>query len=364
MLNLKNRKKEVVPDLVREGFEVCDRLLNMSYDDENREEVHQKLCDINRRICNEIYAYNRASISVKDSINGYCKYIIVFQIINYLTRPEADEASVRRACRGYNIFYDQFLNRKPGKDYSVLRFRVRALDKRNFRLRFALRQAIVIMPCLAFAYITKLPNIYWLPISVFFMMIPFSDQTLQRVKQRVLGTVGGICICMILFTIFKSFTARVVIMTIANFMIYGAGSYGATVAYITCSALALQSIDAVVPIVLGQRLMYTLIGAVIALLANRFIFPVRSTKQIDYLVELLADIRQKISNLYADETVSVRDRRKQTDQYIVKSYLLTERIKALASQSQFEDYDIDQVKKVHIFELADFMPRHMIDLIL
>lgn len=62
-------------------------------------------------------------------------------------------------------------------------------------------------------------------------------------------------------------------MTVANFMIYAADGYGPMVAFITCSALALQSIDSSVPIVLLQRLFYTLAVQELHLLANKYIFP-------------------------------------------------------------------------------------------
>ena len=137
----------------------------------------------------------------------------------------------------------------------------------------------MLTPCLVLAYLWQTDNIYWLVISVFFMMIPFTEYTMQRVRQRVFGTMAGIVLSFILFTIFPDFTSRVVIMTVANFLIYAADGYGPTVAFITCSALALQSIDSNIPVVLTQRLIYTLLGGGIALLSNRYVFPIRLQKQ-------------------------------------------------------------------------------------
>ena len=105
---------------------------------------------------------------------------------------------------------------EPCTDYRRLNFRIRKPDIRNLRFRFALRQVIVLTPCLVLAYLWQTNNIYWLVISVFFMMIPFTEYTMQRVRQRVFGTMAGIVLSFILFTIFPDFTSRVVIMTTAD----------------------------------------------------------------------------------------------------------------------------------------------------
>ena len=165
---------------------------------------------------------------------------LVFQIINYLT-DHAQEDNNQQTARGiYEKFYVQFQEIEPATDYRRLNFRIRKPDIRNLRFRFALRQVIVLTPCLVLAYLWQTNNIYWLVISVFFMMIPFTEYTMQRVRQRVFGTMAGIVLSFILFTVFPDFTSRVVIMTAANFLIYAADGYGPTVAFITCSALALQ----------------------------------------------------------------------------------------------------------------------------
>lgn len=230
------------------------------------------------------------------------------------------------------------------------------------RLRFALRQVIVLTPCLVLSYLWQTNNIYWLVISVFFMMIPFTEHTAQRVRQRVFGTMAGIVLCFIFFTIFPDFGSRVVIMTVANFLIYAADGYGPTVAFITCSALALQSIDSSVPIVLGQRLVYTLLGGGIALLSNRYIFPVRMAKQMQYLFELLRSLREQLTVLGENTTPGDDSRRHQMDQLIIKSYLLSTRAEDLQESlpkmqkiSGFED-----ARKRHMGFLAAYLARYMI----
>ena len=146
-----------------------------------------------------------------------------------------------------------------------------------------------------------------------------------------IGSCIPFVICLGLFSLFPGFPARVAIMTLANFLIYGANGYGPTVAYITCSALALQSIDTAVVPVLLERLLYTAVGGGIALLANHFIFPIRLKNQCSYLAEMTASIREEITDLLAHTTPGDEERRFQIDQRIVKSYLIFKRLENMYS---------------------------------
>ncbi|WP_294786744.1 FUSC family protein [uncultured Eubacterium sp.] len=323
--------------------------------------LHKQLCEINQKCSKEIYSANRATLRMKGKTNWYCRFVLVFQILNYLTDHAEEEDNRLNALNIYRKFKAQFQEIEPTSDYRRLNFRVRKPDIRNMRLRFALRQVIVLTPCLVISYLWQSNNIYWLVISVFFMMIPFTEHTVQRVRQRVFGTMAGIVLCFIFFTVFPDFGSRVVIMTVANFMIYAADGYGPTVAFITCSALALQSIDSSIPIVLGQRLIYTLLGGGIALLSNRCVFPVRVTKQMQYLFDMLRSLREQLTVLGENTTPGDDYRRHQMDQLIIKSYLLSNRVEDLQESlpeiqkfSGFED-----ARKRHMGFLAAYLAQYM-----
>lgn len=364
LLSKINKNPNPLRNLLAKGFENCKRQISLCDNGSNEEigSLHHELCDINRRCSEEIYSYNRASIFIKGKTNWYCRFILVFQIINYLTLNRRQDDYPQKAKKLFEYFKNMFVTYEPGADYHRLNFRIRRPDIRNFRLRFALRQIVTLTPCLVFAWSSGLQNAYWLVISVFFMMIPFSENTMQRVRQRVLGTIAGILICLVLFLLFQDFKARVVIMTIANFLIYGANGYGPTVAYITCSALALQTINTFVPLVLTQRLIYTLAGAVIALIANRWIFPIRIKKQIPYLMELIRSIRKELVELAENTLPGDEVRRKKIDQGIIKSYMLFKRLEtlheSLPEEEQLVDYE--NFCKKHMTFLAEYFSKYML----
>ena len=57
----------------------------------------------------EIYSSNRAALRHKGKINWYCRFVLVFQVINYLTNHPEQEGNLARAEEIYAKFYPQFL---------------------------------------------------------------------------------------------------------------------------------------------------------------------------------------------------------------------------------------------------------------
>lgn len=362
--------KDPIADNIRHGLSICGALLS-AYQYHNTtklDTLHQELITINKKICDEIYHYNRSTLRVTGKINWYCRYVALFQVINYFTTQDFDAEDFRTISDILHRFSRQFAIHKPTADYKQLHFRNQKPSIRSFRFRFAMRLVIVMTPCMAFSSISGLENSFWLAISVFFMMIPISDYTSQRIKQRVLGTCCGIIICFVLFSIFTQFPGRVALMTLANFMIYASTNYAMMVTYITCSALAIQSIDAAVSVVLLQRLIYTAVGAVIAFLANKYIFQIRTRKEMVILIERLDDIRNQLVKV-SDKTYPDPDERQHyTDELVIKAYMLMKRLQTYAGTLNETDKDASQdnnsfkvYEQKYMEFMAAYLKEHLLD---
>lgn len=134
LLSRKENTQKRLTGLIQEGFEICRQLLDLTDKDgdasslaeniENLLPVHKKLCEINQKCSMEIYSYNRATLRHKGKINWYCRFILVFQVINYLTSHPEQEENLACAEEIYTKFYPQFLTTEPTADYCKLTFRV------------------------------------------------------------------------------------------------------------------------------------------------------------------------------------------------------------------------------------------------
>ena len=241
-------------------------------------------------------------------VNYYTRFIVLFQAINYLTHsenPGPDNPNLPKAEALLEKFRNMLQNEKPSKTYWNFRFRSGKIDVWDFRFRFAMRQVLVMVPCMLFATVSGLPNISWLPFSLFFMLIPSTDDTPALVRRRFFGSFFGIAGCLVLFAIFPSLTARLIMTAIFSFLIYSADSYIASVAYVTCATLAMQTLSMDPLTAMWQCLLYTVIGAVIALLANHFLFPIDTDITIRRLLGKLAAIRRRLLELVHPDTKDV-----------------------------------------------------------
>lgn len=99
----------------------------------------------------------------------------------------------------------------------------------------------------------------------------------------------------------------------------------------------------------------------IALLANKYIFPVRIQKQMQYLFELLKSIRTKLTEVDAHTTPGEDVRRHQIDQLIIKSYLLSTRAEnlqdSLPKEKKLPDFEND--RKQHMAWLASYLVKYL-----
>ncbi len=358
-------QKHPLCGFIQQGLDLCKEKLQ-AFDDHDTtklEFLHQKLCNINKQICDEIYSYNRASLRLTGKINWYCRYVALFQVVNFATMDLSDTRRANDIRPLLERFTRQFENRDPSSDHKRLKFYNVKPSRKAFRFRFAMRLALVITPCLAFAWLSGLENVYWLVISVFFMMIPIYENTRSRIRQRLLGTLAGILLCFVLFSLIQDLPGRILLMTLANFMIYGSSNYATMVIYITCSALAVQSIQSSVEIILLQRLMYTVIGGVIAFLGNKLIFPIHIRKEMRIIMQRLDEIRTRMTEISPDAYPDANERQYQTDQLVIKAYLLMKRLQTyhqmLPASQQRQDFLT--YEKNYMGFMAAYLQENLID---
>ncbi|MCR5665878.1 MAG: FUSC family protein [Eubacterium sp.] len=332
------KKEDVLVTLAREGQRNCYLLYKAveQMDAEEAARLRKEICKNNRRMSEIVYGANRASFVMYESVNIYSRYIGLFETFVYESKEEGDRDKCLHSMEQV-LQRIAYLKSNEIPDNKRLKFRSAKFDIRLNRYRFGLRQVCITMPTLVFAYVTGWQNAYWLTISVFFMLIPFADYTTDRVKQRVLGTIRGIVFCLILFYIFQGLEQRVVIMTIFNFLIYSANGYQSMVSYITCSALALNDLEASVTLMLLQRVIYTFAGAGITMLANRYVFPLNKKVAAEVVRSKLEELKYRIHE-EIPFVEDVTERMHRTNECMIKAYMLGNSLTQYTSQEEAGTY--------------------------
>ena len=218
----------------------------------------------------------------------------------------------------------KFLNFKNNKDYFQVYSKYN-LKLNEFKLRFAIRMSVIVT--LAFFVIRRfsLPKGYWLPMTVFILALPFYEDSKARVYARFRGTILGVIVAFLLFSVFKGQEMHFVIILVTTFFMYAFKDYATMSIYVTCYALAITTISMSDGEAVILRLLYTGIAAIVVLFANKFILPNKNHVELINMVKKLIDL-DKVMITKVREALEKDFDEMELRRIIYSSYLISGRI--------------------------------------
>lgn len=165
----------------------------------------------------------------------------------------------------------------------------------RFQLRFALRLSFVLTLTFLISKLTGLNHAYWIPMNAFFMIAPFYEDSTYRINSRILGTIIGSILTLLLLSIFNTANAHIVIIVIMTVCMYSVKpSTWIMTSYSTCYGLALVTLAMDTNEAIELRLAYILIAAIISILANKYILPNKSSYEFKLNVTKLITIDREM----------------------------------------------------------------------
>lgn len=356
------KKKNSIHDSIANGFMISENLLS-AYEQKNPGQIAQyqdQLRLTSEAICDEIYLHDYSVFSSRSKANWYCKFVALFQVFGILTENTYDsekDTIMQNLCRNFKTFFMMGNTYERRKQLVFCHFKK---DIRSMILRFALQQVIALTPCMVFAYLCPVGNGFWLPVSVYFMLVPFYENTGKRVGGRLIGTIIGLVLCGVLYTIFPGLNAHIILLIALNFLINSATRYEISVAYITCAILALGITPENMLATLNERLIYTLIGAVITVVVSRYIFPLHTKKEMDYLFEQLDNLQNRMMRINDLDVRGSEIRRQEMDELMIESYQLSRKLR-LYNESLTESerkQDLLGLLDRHMLQMSAFLAHH------
>ena len=282
-------------------------------------------------------------------------------VLNYLATALSDLPQYQLHAKKWNYKHRTWIRVKQN------------FHLQSFKMRFALRLSIVVCPCAAFAYYFQFPHSYWLPMSIFVVMLPFHENSMKKMWERMLGTVIGAIISLIFSHFFPSQTAQLIIMLVANSLTYATTKYTITAIYITCSSLAMNMlIQGADDTLFLYRILYTVAGILVAVLASFLIFPTRNKDELHNLLGNLLEIDQMILQQVHNIALGKQNIRLDRD-LILTSYLISGKIQAhrqaassqesLAYVGNFLEINNQLITDLsHVYTLIAVQPKDRVDL--
>ena len=131
--------------------------------------------------------------------------------------------------------------------------------------RHAIVMAVAVGAVVFLVQLLEWPHGYWVALTLTVVLRPFDDQTRALARQRVLGTVGGVLLALLLATLLPVAVVAValatcLVLTLAYTMV---GDHARQVVFLTPSVVLLGSTGSAGAIA-AERALYTVAGALVA----------------------------------------------------------------------------------------------------
>jgi uncharacterized membrane protein (TIGR01666 family) len=181
---------------------------------------------------------------------------------------------------------------------------VNALSPSNSTFKHAVRMSVSLVLAFIIQQVFQLENGFWLLLTVLFVCQPSFSETRKRLIQRSLGTLVGILLVYPVLLVVDSTLIQVFFMTLSAFFFFNylRTNYGLAVVFITLFVMFVFNLLTGAGIdILSARIIETLLGSVLSVLAISFIFPDWQFQRFPVLVKDLLTLSNRYFNVVSNQ---------------------------------------------------------------
>lgn len=168
------------------------------------------------------------------------------------------------------------------------------IDKKSIRFCYAMRIAISITIGTFIMQYFNLSEGRWMLFTLLSLITPLYETSKSKTKNRIFATIIGSIIIFILFSIFKDPTSRMIIILATGYLNGYANQYIYSTIFVTISAIGSAALLGNVEVLTINRIFFVFVGIVMAILANRYIFPYK-----------LKDSMIQLKNMYHETIINM-----------------------------------------------------------
>lgn len=174
----------------------------------------------------------------------------------------------------------------PVKRIGILKQMSKDIDKESLVYKFALRLSILLSAAIFIQDILNLEYGRWLCFTILALVQLGFEESTKKTWHRLIGTIMGVIIFIILFSIFKTPSQQSMLVLATAYIGMYANRYDFKMTFITVQALGAALIGSTGAIIIGNRVLLVLLGGIIAYLGNRYLFMVRQQDIRNHYEEL------------------------------------------------------------------------------
>lgn len=211
--------------------------------------------------------------------------------------------------------------------------------KDSIRFKFAMRMAITLTLSLSLGEVLGFYKIIWAIITIMSVMQPYYEETLKKTKDRVLGNTMAIIFTGVVINIIDSKIVTIVILIASLYLLYGFKEYHKISFFAAIASIAVSSLNNNINELLVYRILYVIIGVIVVITANKFIYPYKLKDGISQLKE---KIKKYNSILVQEGKLYIQDK---GNIHIVRDiiiHLILLNQKLYLRNLQYEDEEVDK----------------------
>ena len=200
------------------------------------------------------------------------------------------------------------------------------IKRDSIKFSYAMRLAIGITLAGFITDIFHLSEGRWIMFTVLSLIVPVYELSKQKVKDRLFATVVGGIIIMFLFGVFQDLTIRTLILILAGYIASYLVSYRYSTICVTVSAVGAVALMGNAQVFTLNRILLVCVGAVIATLLNKFVYPFTVE---DHNRELKKMYKETIDEMFKViyEVAQGREGKHRIKNLIIVASLIEERLK-------------------------------------
>lgn len=209
----------------------------------------------------------------------------------------------------------------------------------TIRFKFAIRMSITLTVVLLIGEFLGFYKVIWAVITIMSIMQPYYEETIEKARDRVIGNVLGILFTGIFINVVDSRIVTLGILTISLYLIYAFKEYYKISLFTAISSICIASFTENINVLVFYRVIYVIIGVVIVVIANKFIFPYKLKDGVEQLIDKIARLNKRL----IEDSMEFLQRNKQVHEIrdlIIHSTLLCQKL--YMRNLQYNDEEINR----------------------
>lgn len=214
-----------------------------------------------------------------------------------------------------------------------------ALDLSPVRAVYALRTALLLSCATLLVQYLGLPHGKWLLFTLASVSLPYADDVPAKMKKRILATITGGILSVVIYSLVPSPTGRTAAMMLSGYLSFYFTDYRETFAFSTIGALGgavfmgsfgFQAVGGMFLVRLG----YIFVGAAAGYIANCILFPYNRAKATRQLWKKYKSVTELLDKICLSDSMDSQ----LYYHLVIQAYLLEEKLSQNADLEQWEEF--------------------------